>query len=73
MMTGYPGILQEIWFLVKRTVTIATGHGKKRQRNIDAWLRNTTYEKNQTNNPLVTIEKLQIWFKTDARKKLNNI
>ena len=69
MMTGYPGIFAGGDMVPsERTVTIATGHGKKAARNIDAWLRNTTYEK-PTNNPLVTIEKLQIWFKTDAEKK----
>ncbi|MPL55148.1 NADPH-Fe(3+) oxidoreductase subunit beta [bioreactor metagenome] len=69
MMTGYPGIFAGGDMVPsERTVTIATGHGKKAARNIDAWLRNTTYEKS-ANNPLVTIEKLQIWFKTDAEKK----
>lgn len=69
MMTGYLGIFAGGDMVPsERTVTIATGHGKKAARNIDAWLRNTTYEK-PSNNPLVTIEKLQIWFKTDAEKK----
>lgn len=69
MMTGYPGIFAGGDMVPsERTVTIATGHGKKAARNIDAWLRNTIYEK-PTNNPLVTIEKLQIWFKTNAEKK----
>ena len=27
----------------ERTVTVAVGHGKKAARNIDAWLRGTTY------------------------------
>lgn len=69
MMTGYPGIFAGGDMVPsERTVTIATGHGKKAARNIDAWLRNTTYEKS-ANNPLVTIEKLQIWFKTNAEAK----
>ena len=69
MMTGYPGIFAGGDMVPsERTVTIATGHGKKAARNIDAWLRNSIYEK-PANNPLVTIEKLQIWFKTDAEKK----
>lgn len=69
MMTGYPGIFAGGDMVPsERTVTIATGHGKKAARNIDAWLRNTIYEK-PTNNPLVTIEKLQIWFKTNAEAK----
>lgn len=69
MMTGYPGIFAGGDMVPsERTVTIATGHGKKAARNIDAWLRNITYEK-PANNPLVTIEKLQIWFKTNAEAK----
>ena len=69
MMTGYPGIFAGGDMVPsERTVTIATGHGKKAARNIDAWLRNSTYEK-PANNPLVTIEKLQIWFKTNAEAK----
>lgn len=69
MMTGYPGIFAGGDMVPsERTVTIATGHGKKAARNIDAWLRNTTYEK-QANNPLITIDKLQIWFKTNAEAK----
>lgn len=69
MMTGYPGIFAGGDMVPsERTVTIATGHGKKAARNIDAWLRNTIYEK-PANNPLVTIEKLQIWFKTNAEAK----
>lgn len=69
MMTGYPGIFAGGDMVPsERTVTIATGHGKKAARNIDAWLRNSTYEK-PANNPLVTIEKLQIWFKTNAEAR----
>ena len=69
MMTGYPGIFAGGDMVPsERTVTIATGHGKKAARNIDAWLRNSTYEK-PANNLLVTIEKLQIWFKTNAEAK----
>ena len=69
MMTGYPGIFAGGDMVPsERTVTIATGHGKKAARNIDAWLRNTIYEK-PANNPLVTIEKLQIWFKTNAETR----
>ena len=69
MMTGYPGIFAGGDMVPsERTVTIATGHGKKAARNIDAWLRNTTNEK-PSNNPLKKKKKLQIWFKTDAEKK----
>lgn len=67
MMTGYTGIFAGGDMVPsERTVTIATGHGKKAARNIDAWLKNTTYEKPE-NNPLIKIDKLQIWFKTNAQ------
>ena len=39
MMTGYPGIFAGGDMVPsERTVTIATGHGKKAARNIDALL-----------------------------------
>ena len=44
MMTGRPGIFAGGDMVPsERTVTIAVGHGKKAARNIDAWLRGTTY------------------------------
>ncbi|MFT3918980.1 NAD(P)-binding protein [Cloacibacterium sp.] len=69
MMTGYPGIFAGGDMVPsERTVTIATGHGKKAARNIDAWLRNSTYKKS-ANNPLIKINQLQIWFKTNAEAR----
>lgn len=69
MMTNYPGIFAGGDMVPsERTVTIATGHGKKAARNINAWLNNTSYEK-AVNNPLVKIDKLQIWFKTNAEAR----
>lgn len=44
MMTGRPGIFAGGDMVpAGRSVTIATGHGKKAARHIDAWLRGTTY------------------------------
>jgi Pyruvate/2-oxoacid:ferredoxin oxidoreductase delta subunit len=56
----------------ERTVTVATGHGKKAARNIDAWLSGRTYEKAES-NPLVTAEQLHVWYRTqaDARKQVH--
>lgn len=66
MMTGHAGIFAGGDMVPsQRTVTIATGHGKKAAKNIDAWLNNTIYSK-QNNNPIVTIDQLQVWFKTQA-------
>ncbi len=69
MMTGHAGIFAGGDMVPsERTVTIATGHGKKAARNIDAWLRHTTYRK-AANNPLVTSEQLHVWYRTQAEAK----
>ncbi len=45
MMTGRAGIFAGGDMVPsQRTVTIATGHGKKAARNIDTWLRGLAYE-----------------------------
>lgn len=70
MMTGHAGIFAGGDMVPsERTVTIATGHGKKAARNIDAWLNGSDYEK-QASNPLVSVEQLHIWYRTDADAKL---
>lgn len=66
MMTGYPGIFAGGDMVPsERTVTIATGHGKKAARNIDAWLCGDRYEK-PANNPVVNFEQLHVWYRTEA-------
>ena len=66
MMTGHAGIFAGGDMVPsERSVTIATGHGKKAARNIDAWLHGTTYDK-KPNNAIVNIEQLQVWFRTHA-------
>lgn len=69
MMTGYAGIFAGGDMVPsERTVTIATGHGKKAARNIDAWLNKTRYIK-KPNNEVVKFNQLHIWYKTDAPPK----
>jgi NADPH-dependent glutamate synthase beta subunit-like oxidoreductase len=69
MMTGAEGIFAGGDMVPsERTVTIATGHGKKAARNIDAWLRGVGYEK-APNNPLVQIDRLHVWYRTSAPPK----
>lgn len=69
MMTGHDGIFAGGDMVPsERTVTIATGHGKKAARNIDAWLNHKSFEKSP-NNPLVGIEKLHVWYRTNAAPK----
>lgn len=48
-----------------RTVTIATGHGKKAARNIDAYLRGTEYY-HPGKKHIVLHEELNLWYSTDA-------
>lgn len=48
-----------------RTVTIATGHGKKAARNIDAYLRGTQYQ-HPGKKHIVLHEELNLWYSTDA-------
>ncbi len=44
MMTGRPGLFAGGDMVPgERTVTVATGHGKRAARNIDAWLRGTAW------------------------------
>jgi len=69
MMTGHDGIFAGGDMVPsERTVTIATGHGKKAARNIDAWLNRKSFEK-APNNPLIPIEKLHVWYRTNAAAK----
>lgn len=48
-----------------RTVTIATGHGKKAARNIDAYLRGTQYQ-HPGKKHIVLHKELNLWYSTDA-------
>lgn len=69
MMTGHAGIFAGGDMVPsERTVTIATGHGKKAARNIDAWLNQTIYQK-AANNPPIPVEKLHVWYRTLAPPK----
>lgn len=69
MMTGHAGIFAGGDMVPsERTVTIATGHGKKAAKNIDAWLNGKKLEK-AASNPLVTIDQLHVWYRTSAPPK----
>ena len=50
----------------ERTITIATGHGKKAARCIDAWLLGQDYQKIQSGE-LEPCPELHLWFNTDAQ------
>ncbi len=49
----------------ERTVTIATGHGKKAARNIDSWLRQSNREIS-AHGPVADYDLLHLWFNTEA-------
>jgi 2-oxoacid:acceptor oxidoreductase delta subunit (pyruvate/2-ketoisovalerate family) len=66
MMTGHPGIFAGGDMVPgDQSVTIATGHGKKAARDIDAFLRGTTYVKPEGHAP-ATFDRLNTWYYTDA-------
>jgi NADPH-dependent glutamate synthase beta subunit-like oxidoreductase len=60
MMTDHPGVFAGGDMVpAERTVTVAVGHGKKAARCIDAWLRDTSYDKPAT-SPLVDFSMLNL-------------
>jgi NADPH-dependent glutamate synthase beta subunit-like oxidoreductase len=66
MMTGYPGLFAGGDMVpTERTVTTATGHGKKAARYIDSYLRGTRFQKPQK-HPIATFDCLNTWYYTDA-------
>lgn len=66
LMTDLPGLFAGGDMVPsERTVTVATGHGKKAARHIDAWLRGERYCK-PPSFPLVGTASLQLWFQTWA-------
>jgi len=69
MMTGAEGVFAGGDMVPsERTVTIATGHGKKAARYIDAWLRGTVYEKAKL-EPTVLFDDLHLRYYTDAQQR----
>jgi 2-oxoacid:acceptor oxidoreductase delta subunit (pyruvate/2-ketoisovalerate family) len=68
MMTGRLGVFAGGDMVpAERTVTVATGHGKKAARHIDAYLRGYDYVKSSPNS-LATFDRLNTWYYTDADK-----
>jgi NADPH-dependent glutamate synthase beta subunit-like oxidoreductase len=66
MMTSVPGIFAGGDMVPsERTVTIATGHGKKAARHIDGWLRNRPWQK-KAPVPVMEYPGLHLWYNTDA-------
>ena len=68
MMTGRAGVFAGGDMVpAERTVTVATGHGKKAARHIDAYLRGCDYIKLPP-NAVATYDRLNTWYYTDADK-----
>ncbi len=66
MMTGRPGIFAGGDMVpAERSVTIATGHGKKAARYIDAWLCGATYERPEK-HPIIDFAGLNLPIYSDA-------
>ena len=69
MMTGADGVFAGGDMVPsERTVTIATGHGKKAARHIDAWLKGTTYSK-ESRQPTVDFDALHLHYYSDAQQR----
>jgi len=69
MMTGADGIFAGGDMVPsERSVTIATGHGKKAARHIDAWLHGTTWQA-PDKHPIIGHENLHLWYRTEAPQK----
>lgn len=68
MMTGHAGVFAGGDMVpADRNITVGVGHGKKAARNIDAWLRGTTYVA-PPKRPIATFERLNTWYYADAPK-----
>ena len=69
MMTGADGVFAGGDMVPsERTVTIATGHGKKAAHHIDAWLKGTTYSK-ESRQPTVDFDALHLHYYSDAQQR----
>ena len=70
MMTGHPGVFAGGDLVPgERTITVATGHGKRAARHIDAWLRGTHYV-TPAKRALVSFDMLHLPVFSDAEASL---
>jgi len=69
MMTGADGVFAGGDMVPsERTVTIATGHGKKAAHHINAWLKGTQYRK-EPKQPTVDFDALHLHYYSDAQQR----
>jgi formate dehydrogenase (NADP+) beta subunit len=68
MMTGRPGIFAGGDMVpAVRSVTVATGHGKKAAHHIDAWLKGTEYTR-EAKHPVIEFADLNLLIYADAAR-----
>jgi len=73
MMTGHAGLFAGGDMVpAERTVTVATGHGKKAARHIDAWLRGTTLRA-APKHELATYDRLNPWLYTETIQRRQSV
>jgi NADPH-dependent glutamate synthase beta subunit-like oxidoreductase len=69
LMTGFPGVFAGGDMVPsERTVTVGVGHGKKAARHIDAYLRETEYERSPKHD-LASFDKLHLWYFGDNARR----
>ncbi|MDH4236872.1 MAG: NAD(P)-binding protein [Nitrospira sp.] len=68
MMTGHFGLFAGGDMVPgEQSVSVATGHGKRAARHIDAYVRGTQYMKSPP-HPLATFDRVNAWYYTDAEQ-----
>jgi NADPH-dependent glutamate synthase beta subunit-like oxidoreductase len=73
MMTGASGIFAGGDMVPsERTVTVATGHGKKAAYHIDAWFKGQTFHKEES-HPTVDFAAMHLRYYTDAQQRQQSI
>jgi NADPH-dependent glutamate synthase beta subunit-like oxidoreductase len=69
MMTGYPGVFAGGDMVPsERTITVGVGHGKKAARYIDAYLRESDYERPPKHRE-AGFDELHLWYFGDAARQ----
>ena len=69
LMTGCPGVFAGGDMVPsERTVTVGVGHGKRAAREIDAWLRESQYQR-PAKHPQAEFELLNLWYFGDAARR----
>ena len=69
LMTGCPGVFAGGDMVPsERTVTVGVGHGKKAARQIDAYLRETTFQQ-PPKHDLATFDMLNVWYFGDTTRR----